>query len=42
MNAWTRWRRMAAAWIADRRQFRFAALPLGGDELNLGHEQLGI
>lgn len=27
MNRLTLWRRLAAAWIADRRQFRFAALP---------------
>lgn len=27
MNRLTKWRRLAASWLADRRQFRFAGLP---------------
>lgn len=44
MTPWTRWRRLTAAWIADRRQFRFAGLPrtcpicgYHGTFVNVGH-----
>lgn len=44
MNRLTMWRRLAAAWLADRRQFRFAALPrtcpicgYHGMFVNVGH-----
>lgn len=44
MNRLTLWRRLAAAWFADRRQFRFAGLPrtcpicgYHGMFINVGH-----
>jgi hypothetical protein len=44
MNRFTRWRRLAAAWVSDRRQFRFAALPrlcpicgYAGPFISVGH-----